>query len=56
MVTIGTKVRDPATKSFGVVEKECVNSGPDRYQVKITDRSLKSHHKVGDIVIWEIPS
>lgn len=54
MPAIGTRVQCPQTKSFGIVQKECVNSGPDRYEVRISARAVKSHHKDGDIVIWEI--
>ncbi len=54
MIVLGMKVQDPASKSFGIIERACKNSGPDRYEVKITERKVGTHHKDGDIVIWEI--
>lgn len=52
MITIGKLVQDSSSKSFGVIWRECKNSGPNRYEVKITVPRL--HHKFGDIVIWEV--
>lgn len=65
MHNIGALVQDPATKSIGTVVKRAEtaeaailsrypNAAPEFYEVSVTLPSLKSNHKVKDVVIWDI--
>ncbi len=54
MLEKGTIVRDPTSKSVGVVQRVAERAGPDCYEVKVTVAAAKSNHRDKDIVIWEI--
>lgn len=53
MLTIGMKVQDPASKSLAVIQRVS-EKFPDYYEVKITEP--RSHHKLGDVLVWVIKS
>lgn len=53
MKSIGAFVTDPRFgKSVGVIQRVAEKGGPNRYEVRIV--SPQGHHKLNDVVIWEI--